>query len=74
MEDLILFLHNSETSSSKFRFRSLMVPVVILGIATFRSVTKSESYSIDLMNKKSSLRKAQESAIKNKVYKKKFHN
>ncbi len=48
--------------------------MVIPGIVTFTSVTKSESYRIDLMNKKDSLRKAQKAAIKNNEYKKKFGN
>ena len=51
-----------------------MVSVVIPGIVTFKSVTKSQSYRIDLMNKRDSVRKAKEAEIKNKEYNNKFGN
>ena len=51
-----------------------MVPVVIPGIGSYTSVTKSESYRIDLVNKRDSVRKAKEDEIKNKEYNNKFGN
>ncbi len=51
-----------------------MVYAVIPGIVTFKSVTKSESYRIDLMIIMDSVRKAKEAEIKNKEYNNRFGN
>ena len=51
-----------------------MVPVVIPVIGSYISVTKSESYCIDLMIIMDSVRKAKEAEIKNKEYNNKIGN